>query len=299
LRINPDMRHEILAVVTVDEVGMLVAQAAASLALKSQCLLRLVAVFDESQMGDQTESATLATLQRLGLSIDSDVEVCCSIINGQYPTAVMELATAHQYVLMVIGAEKNDVHKYTPQLMAGVMAPTLVIPYTKEKVDFAKPGLLKILIADDLTDSSLVGIRCLKSLISRLQLPIDVLHLHIEPVEVKSLPLSPDYELTLWPHIAVCERALDKRCDDLKNQLRSRSEKILEVIDQCGGTYRAEIWHGDVGEELARAAEDHKSGMIVVGKHSVFHKHPWSFGQLDYKKMLGLNRPIMIGPEPS
>ena len=160
-------------------------------------------------------------------------------------------------------------------------------------------GYLNVLIADDLTESSAAAIECLTDFVHALCLPVNVLHIHVEPADVKSIVLSPDYELKLWPQFELRDRPLDIRYEKIKRTLRSRSASLIETIDQCDGIYHSELWHGDVFEELNRAALTHRASMVVFGKHHTIHKHPFAVGQMDYQKMLSLNRPIMMAPEVS
>ncbi len=300
MKIDLSINREILAVVTLDHAGLMVAKSAATLALKSHRRLRLVTVCDESQFSDRTESGTADALHQLGLFVDNGIDVRSSVIDGRYPSALLELASAHQSILMVVGqrAGSPEAFNHMVELMAGASMPVLVIPETTERFAYDPSGLLNILIADDLTDSSAAAIECLTDFIHALCLPVNALHVHVEPVEVMSFALSPDYELKVWPQLGVRDRGLDIRYEKIKKTLRSRSSSLLETIDECGGSYHAELWHGDVLQELNRAALDHRASIVVFGKHHTIHKHPFAFGQMDYQKMLGLNRPIMMAPDP-
>jgi len=301
MKIDLSVNREILAVVTLDHAGLMVAKSAAALALKSQRRLRLVTVCDESQISDKTESGTADALHQFGLFVDNGINVRSSVVDGRYPSALLELAAAHQSILMVVGqkAGSDDALNHTIELMAGASMPVLVIPDTVQNFICDESGLLHVLVADDLKESSQAAIECLTDFIHTLRLQVNVLHVHVEPVEVKTLALSPDFELNFWPELAVRERPVEIRYETIMKTLRLRSRHLADVVSECGGTYHAELWHGDVSVELNRAAQSHRASMIIFGKHHLVHKHPWAIGQMDYQKMLNLNRPIMMAPELS
>ncbi len=300
MKIDLSINQEIMAVVTLDDAGLKVARSAAALALKSRRRLRLVTLCDESVTTDRDEQLTSNILREVARQIDARLEVRTSVIDGRFPFTLLELASAQQSLLLIVGQSvgRNDALGHTMELMAGASMPVLVIPETAQCFDFDDSGRLKILIADDLSQSAAVAIDCLSAFINLLCLSVDVLHMHVESVDDKSIVLSPNFELKLWPQLEVRERQLDSRCEKIKNILNDRGLRLSKVVEANGGVYHLELWHGDVFHELGRAAQNHQASIVVFGKHYAIHKSPFSTGQMGYQKMLNMNRPIMMAPAP-
>jgi nucleotide-binding universal stress UspA family protein len=233
----------------------------------------------------------------------ADVPVATSVIVGVYPQALLELAASQRGALLVAGAEKTDPGLFqnrlrrTMRLMAGAAMPVLIVPDDGAGLATDSGRPLRVLVADDLSDSSRYAISNLTHMISSFHLTADILHIHVEPVNTAAMTLSPEYELEIWPGIVVQDRLINDRHEHIKTRMRNRSRTLRKVAVECGGSYHLELWHGNVSKELKRAVEVHEADISVFGKHHLLHLRPLALGQMGYKKMIGLNSAILVAPE--
>lgn len=232
-----------------------------------------------------------------------DIPIHTSVLVGNYPASILELSASHCGSLLVAGAEKKETGMFqlrlrdTFRLMAGSDLPVLIIPDSLEELDLGSDRPIRILVADDLSEHSLDAIRCLSDIIRNFNLLTNVLHNHVETLNTAALSLSPAFELVLWPGIEIKDRMINERHAFIKTRMINRSTGLRSSVESAGGEYHLELWHGNVANELKRASEVHKADITVFGKHHMFHSHPFSVGQMGYKKMMALDSAILVAPE--
>ena len=255
---------------------------------------------------DATMESELERLHDLAREhVPEGVTTHATLLVGSYPETLCDYAATEPVQLVIAGAPRRGglatrvgggKHRHALRLMGRASVPVLVLP-----ADRALPALaarpLKLLLADDLTPASLPALRAACELASLLAGPLDVLHVHVEPLPTAGFALSADYELEVWPGISLKERLVNDHHDRLKRRLRERAERVRAVVEGRGGIYATQLWHGNVPQELRSAAEVHGAQVCVFGRHHFLHRQPLALGQMPFGAMLETGGAVLIAPE--
>jgi hypothetical protein len=135
------------------------------------------------------------------------------------------------------------------------------------------------------------------SLVVDLGIAIDLTHLHVAPIPSVGFALSPAFQLAMWPSVEVRDRSVTDYHEHLKVRMHQRAAKLAAAIVDRGGVYQAELWHGNVAEEIARATETLAVDLSIFGQHRTLHKQPLALGQMPFDAMLRVGGAILVAPE--
>jgi nucleotide-binding universal stress UspA family protein len=226
-----------------------------------------------------------------------------TVLTGEFPDALADFAATSNASLLVVGA---PVHRPgilkarlrpTLRLMATSPIPVLAVADPAAKLTLQDKAL-RVLVADDLTPTSLPAIDAAAELLETVQAPVDVLHLHVEPLPPPGFNAAFDPELAVWPGISIKERLLDDHLEQLQNRLVMRGTPLATRAVATGGKYSAELWQGQVARELKRAVQMHGADLVVFGRHHFLHRQPLALGQMPFPSMLGLGSAVMVAAGP-
>jgi nucleotide-binding universal stress UspA family protein len=213
----------------------------------------------------------------------------------------LEKAEDNKPVLFIVGAPTNKPgfmkNKLKPvqRLMAKSRVPVLVLSDQVSHLQLSKRPL-RLLVADDLSEDTQKVMVATKNLVTALGLPVEVQHIHVEPVATAGWALSPEYRLVVWPGISVEDRLINDHHEALKDQLRYRGKDLRAAVESLGGHYHIELWHGGVAEELQRAVQVLQADVSIFGQHHFLHRRPVGFGQMPFTSMLEVESAVLIAP---
>jgi nucleotide-binding universal stress UspA family protein len=185
----------------------------------------------------------------------------------------------------------------TARLMARTEVPVLVVPDTRKNTH-PPNGMIRFLIADDLAPSSLPAIKVVTDLVA-LGIRGDVLHLHVAPTPSAGHTADVDRSWEIWPGISIEDRLYNDHHEHLLDRLHARAEPLRSKLMARRGRYAAELWQGNVREEISRAAAIHQPDLTVFGRHHFLKRQPFSLGQMPFQSMLGLDSAVLVAPDRS
>ncbi len=222
------------------------------------------------------------------------------VLIGEFPDALTEYSVARSATLVITGATRSQPGllksrlRRTCRLMAKTDVPVLVVPESS-KTSHPPDGLTRFLIADDLSPSALPAIKVVADLVN-LGIRGDVLHLHVAPTPTPGQSGSHDRSWEIWPGISVADRLYNDHHDQLLDLLHSRAEGLRLKLTARRGRYVAELWQGNVREEISRATAIHQPDLTVFGRHHFLKRQPFSLGQMSFASMLGLDSAVLVAP---
>lgn len=206
----------------------------------------------------------------------------CDVLVGEFPDTLLEHAAGLDAALVVTGAATKDPGflrtklRHTYKLMARTALPVLVLPDALSRFQVGGAPM-RILVADDLTEASRAALKATETLIGIVGRSVDVLHVHVETMS------GPDH-LAASRHATVLAR------------LKARAEPLASEVEAAGGSYRTELWHGRVGEELSRAAQVSGADVTVFGQHHFLKKEKLALGQMPFGAMLAIGSAVLVAP---
>jgi hypothetical protein len=227
-----------------------------------------------------------------------------TVLSGEFPDALAAFAATSHASLLVVGAPMHRPGilkarlRPTLHLMAKSKVPVLAVADPAAKL-LLQERALRLLVADDLTQASVPAIVAASELLETVETPVDVLHLHVEPVPPPGFNAAFDPELSVWPGISIKERLMDDHLEQLQNRLAMRGTPLATRAAATGGSYAAELWQGNVARELKRAVQVHHADLVVFGRHHFIHRQPLGLGQMPFPTMLGLGSSIMVAAGPA
>lgn len=260
---------------------------------------RATGIERDEELEEQARSHLRALAERHG---EPSVTAEPLVLWGRFPDRVTEaLAGNPRAVLGLVGATSRARgfwgRRRWPirRLLSRSSTPVLVLPGDETLRDFAQSPL-RLMVADDLHDSTNAAVRFAMWLVNTLRLPVNLLHIHVEPVNSVGFTFSSESRLSVWPEISVEDRLVNDYHETLKENLRLRGKELKQRVKDFGGSYRAELWHGSVREELERATDVHDADLCVFGRHHRFRRQPVGFGQMSFGSMLELSCPLLVAP---
>ncbi len=225
------------------------------------------------------------------------------VLIGEFPDALTEYSVARAATLVITGATRTQPGllksrlRRTCRLMAKTDVPVLVVPESR-KASHASDGLTRFLIADDLSPSALPAIKVVEGLVN-LGIRGDVLHLHVAPTPTPGQAGSHDRSWEIWPGISVEDRLYNDHHEYLLDRLHSRADGLRQKLKARRGRYAAELWQGNVREEISRATSIHQPDLTVFGRHHFLKRQPFALGQMSFASMLGLDSAVLVAPPES
>jgi nucleotide-binding universal stress UspA family protein len=294
----------IIAAVRIDRSPSPVMRAALWLAKRRHLPVRMTYVFNPATPGAITQFAAVrARLEEKAKTYSlTGVSITVDALLADYPTGLWEHAAEVDAALIVVGAHGgssgflNTNLRPVFQLLAHAAMPVLVLPdLTPRPRRRERP--LRVLLADEMSAGTTPVIAAATRLVEALELPIELMHLHVAAVPAVGFALSPDYQLDVWPGLSVSERLVSDHHEHLKQTMRTRAVALERALRTAGGQYRAELWHGHVADEIARAVQTLEPDITVFGRHQLIHRKPLALGQMPFDAMLKLNGAILVAPQ--
>lgn len=238
--------------------------------------IRLVHIFDpETPTGLARLAALHARLERYaararrgGTNIRSEVLI------GPYPESLVEHVAATAATLLVIGAHRGAAGfmsvnlRPLQRLITRAAIPMVVIPDGPSRR--SPQTALRLLLTDDLTTGSTMALATTRDLLGHLDVPAIITHLHVAK--------SGDHSL------------------DLLAQIRTRGRELAAIAEAHGGTYKAELWHGNTASAINRAAVLHATDLAIFGQHRSLHPERAALGNMSYRAMLGVPSAFLVAP---
>lgn len=222
------------------------------------------------------------------------------VLIGEFPDALTEYSTARSATLVITGATRSQPGllksrlRRTCRLMAKTDVPVLVVPEAR-KAAHPPDGMTRFLIADDLSPSAIPAIKVVADMV-HLGVRGDVLHLHVTPTPAAGQAGDPDRSWEIWPGISVEERLYNDHHEHLLDRLHARADDLRRKLSVRRGRYAAELWQGNVREEISRATAIHQPDLTVFGRHHFLKRQPFSLGQMPFQSMLGLDSAVLVAP---
>lgn len=223
------------------------------------------------------------------------------VIIGEFPDALTEYSVARAATLVIAGAARRHPGllkarmRRTCRLMARMDVPVLVVPDTRNS-RHAADGMIRFLIADDLSAAALPALRVVTNLIDR-GIRGDVLHLHVTPTPMVDNGGDADGSWEIWPGISVEDRLYNDHHEHLLDRLHDRAARLRANLQRRQGRYAAELWQGNVREEISRATTVHQPDLTVFGRHHFLKRQPFSLGQMPFLSMLGVGSAVLVAPD--
>lgn len=254
---------------------------------------------DENLTG-RLESAHLRLSELAGRRLKDGVRFGTEVLIGEFPDALTEFAAVRAATLVVTGATRRQPGllrsrlRRTCRLMARTDVPVLVVPEPR-RGQHPSDGMTRILIADDLSPSGLPAVQVIADLVG-LGIRADVLHLHVTPPPVPGAGGDRDRSWEIWPGISVEDRLYNDHHEHLLDRLHARADLLQRRLAARRGFYVAELWQGNVREEISRATAIHQPDLTVFGRHHFLKRQPFALGQMPFASMLGVGSAVLVAP---
>ncbi len=254
-------------------------------------------VEEQSQMTAEQE------LKQLADSIKGDFEITTNVLTGRVAHGLISDAVVNKGSMILTGAAPGS-HAFVPKglstaltLMAESPIPVMVVSQDC-KVDFSR-GDLKVLAADDLTDSSLSVVHVAYDLAASLG-HSNVEHLHVNSLDLETLRASLS-NAQAASHSVVdpavsAESLFEMIKKDLTEKMKQRSPLHMSSLEASGGKYTYNIVNGNPSEAINNEVERTGVDVLVCGRHQTFHRKPFLIGRVPFSAMLSLGRAVVVAP---
>ncbi len=256
---------------------------------------------------DSSYAAAIEKAAAVANQVLPERECSYNVVFGRIPSAIVAEAISNNGALIVAAAgqmaDKSFPYGYSTSLglMAGSSLPIMITPNHLSRLN--NYDHLRVLIADDLTDSSRSAIT-LGCEFANAFPRSEVMHLHIckssfediekwgdqllESMTAGTIPMDPTFKKAEF---------LDKVGSYYRNALETRVGSAKLLIEQTGA-YHASVLYGDPFTQFAYAVGKFNPDLVIFGRHELVHTRPLGVGKMPFHAMLALNRTIVIAPSP-
>ncbi len=257
---------------------------------------------DEADRQDKT--TRMADLAR---RFELPFPVTTSVTYGLKAQTIISEAIAKRANVLVTGFDPESYRLSLTGMSTALMlladAPLPVLAVTVETApDFNKPRF-KVLIADDLTETTQEAVRMGYEIASGL-----------EHAEVRQTYIHGDFRELLrsrWEEFK--SRFPDKDCGTLTpdSLWETEQQTLLAKATAQGAPFRkkAELAHvkinldvrtgTDVPEEFRNVAKEFAPDLVVFGRHRLLRSRPFLIGRMPFRTMLQLRQPVLVVPPTS
>lgn len=228
-----------------------------------------------------------------------------NIMAGDIATNLLADAQVNRASMIVCSAQ-HESYKYlmkgfstSLQLMSEANIPVLVLPNGIDEVFFKKG--LTIIIADDLEKSSLSSVIYGSELAAAIG-EAKIYHVYVTKEEndlkdyVRKLREAMNLsQITFDPNLS--EDAIIARYESsLKNKMQERKQSVSSVLKEANCSYESKILTGSVDEKLIELVHKINADLVVFGRHVAVHRKPFGIGQVPFRTMMSIKKPVMLVP---
>jgi len=237
-------------------------------------------------------------LKAIASTLPPQAQVESAVLGGDIATALAADAEAEEVEMVLIGARKGPMSAtslgFSTAISLIMEAPCPIMVLNESaRLDFAKRPL-RLVVADDLSESSLPAVRFSLSLAERLHEAV-VYHVHVETFG--ELTRTTKDLVNSVGEKPVTLESLEHRYRETEQVMRERAGGMAQALETHGKAYHLEIVSGQVVDELEKTACSARADLAIFGQHEVFHKKPLHVGQVPFKAMLSQSRAVVVVPQ--
>ncbi len=323
----PGPQSCLLVAVPLDDHTDQILEAARQLAQKTEMSLRLVHVVTAPLFGppynltnlDSLESGPIfrlleqeytkhaeAKLEGLAQSLAPKLDrktTCRVLLSTSIPQALASEATTCNASMILCGAGGHS-YKLMPRgfstalsLMANSPIPVLAIK--PDQPCNLNEDQFRILVADDLRQAGLNAVH-FALLWAQFINGASVQHVHVNSLT------EDEFEAAFASALAATRSQVTEAVEpsqiykslegQIRDKLEERAASLKNMVGKVRGRYEAKLITGNVSSSLAKSAEQFGAHVVVFGSHATLHRKPFGIGEVSYRAMLELPKPIMVVP---
>lgn len=310
----PVSKNKILLTVAFDDHLDGLLKSAENLCLASGASLRLLHVCDPwsksflSTVADvgavelmdalKDEAARIAgrRLDYLRRTISKKVKIETNVVTGDIGKSVAADAEESSCGMILVGASKGGaagtLQGFSTAISVVMESAVPVMVLNDRSVFNPRNGRPVVLACDDFSEGALAALEVGCSLATVAE-GSRVVHVHIESYG------------DLHSHVKLRDTKTNKpiNVEQLEHLRRQAEDKMTTragewpmTLESMGASYDMELVSGSVPDEIERSANAIQADVVVFGQHRVFHRKSMHVGQVPYKAMLSLSRPVIVVP---
>lgn len=243
----------------------------------------------------------------LQASFSENFKVSVSIRTGKVEQELLLVAKEKNAALILIETKSAHIgalersFSIAANLLNSSPVPVLVVQ-SGAKVQKIVDNGVRILLADDLKETSLNAVRECFSLASSVgnTLKTKVMHVHVHS-RSSFLNIAKEVWQTIKSKLALPEHLeqealLDKESSEKLLLLEQRVVPYKSKIEEAKCEYLAKIITGQDGESFEDIAIRFDADLIIFGRHRTIPLNPLPLGGMAFQSMLASQRPILVCP---